>query len=158
MRRSPRFLSVDDVILMHVDTLGHEGGLAGIRDQGLLESAVMMPRQQFGGLPLHRALADQAGAYLFHLYRNDPFNDGNKRAAVLAALIFLDANGVGDLPEPEPLEMLTMRRAAGEIGKDAVASFFRNHLRRVRRGVQGGRASSPRASGRGRRRGGDRRG
>ena len=81
-----RFLSVEDVLLIQSDTLEHEGGLAGVRDFGLLESAVMMPRQQFGGVHLHRTLAEQAAAYLFHLCRNHPFNDGNKRAAVLAAL------------------------------------------------------------------------
>lgn len=129
MAGSTRFLSVEDVILIQADTLRNEGGLAGIRDTGLLESAVMMPRQQFGGAYLHRTLAEQAAAYLFHLCRNHPFNDGNKRAAVLAALVFLDANEAGPLPEPRPLEELTMRCAAGEIGKDEVTAFFRSHLK-----------------------------
>lgn len=129
MAAQPRFLSVEDVVLIQADTLGHEGGLAGIRDRGLLESAVMMPRQQFGGVLLHRTLAEQAAAYLFHLCRNHPFNDGNKRAAVLAALVFLDANGAETLPEPGPLEALAMRCAAGEIGKDDVTAFFRSQLK-----------------------------
>lgn len=124
-----RFLSVEDVLLIQSDTLKHEGGLAGVRDFGLLESAVMMPRQQFGGVHLHRTLAEQAAAYLFHLCRNHPFNDGNKRAAVLAALVFLDANEASALPPPQPLEQLTMRCAAGEIGKEEVTAFFRSHLR-----------------------------
>jgi death-on-curing protein len=129
MKASSRFLSVDDVILMQADTLAHEGGLAGIRDRGLLESAVMMPRQQFGGVLLHRTLAEQAAAYLFHICRNHPFNDGNKRAAVLAALVFLHANGVRALPTPALLEQLTMRCAAGDAGKDEVTAFFRKHVR-----------------------------
>ena len=129
MAAQTRFLSVEDVLLIQADTLKHEGGLAGVRDMGLLESAVMMPRQQFGGAYLHRTLAEQAAAYLFHLCRNHPFNDGNKRAAVLSALVFLDANGAGPLPAPEPLERLTMRCAAGEIGKPEVTAFFRQHMR-----------------------------
>ena len=149
MAAQTRFLSVEDVVLIQADTLGHEGGLAGIRDRGLLESAVMMARQQFGGVLLHRTLAEQAAAYLFHLCRNHPFNDGNKRAAVLAALVFLDANAVGPLPEPGPLEELTMRCAAGEIGKDEVMAFFRSQLKAV--------AASKRKKSPGRKRGEDRR-
>jgi death-on-curing protein len=149
MPAQTRFLSVEDVVLIQADTLGHEGGLAGIRDRGLLESAVMMARQQFGGVLLHRTLAEQAAAYLFHLCRNHPFNDGNKRAAVLAALVFLDANEVGPLPEPGPLEELTMRCAAGEIGKDEVTAFFRSQLKAV--------AASKRKKSPGRKRGEDRR-
>ena len=129
MARQRQFLSVDDVLVIHADTIRNEGGMAGIRDHGLLESAVMMPRQQFGGAYLHRTLADQAAAYLFHLCRNHPFNDGNKRVSVLSALVFLDANGVGRLPEPDPLETLTMRCAAGQIDKAEVTAFFRKYLR-----------------------------
>jgi len=129
MARPRKVLSVEDVLAIHADTIRHEGGVAGIRDHGLLESAVMMPRQQFGGAYLHRTLADQAAAYLFHLCRNHPFNDGSERVGVLSALVFLDANGVGQLPEPGPLETLTMQCAAGEIGKSEVAAFFGKRLR-----------------------------
>ena len=129
MAQPRKFLSVDDVLVIHADTIRHEGGMAGIRDHGLLESAVMMPRQQFCGAYLHRTLADQAAAYLFHLCCNHPFNDGNKRVSVLSSLVFLDANGIEQLPEPGPLETLTMQCAAGEIGKSEVAAFFRKHLR-----------------------------
>ena len=83
-----RFLSVDDVLAIHEDTMEHEGGLAGVRDPGLLESAVLMPQQQFGGQYLHAGLGAMAAAYLFHIAQNHPFNDGNKRAAAMAALVF----------------------------------------------------------------------
>lgn len=141
MPATPRFLSVDDVIAIHADTIAHEGGLAGIRDRGLLEAAVMMPRQQFEGAYLHRTRAEQAAAYLFHLCRNHPFHDGNKRVAALAALVFLDVNGVETLPAPEPLEAVVMRCAASEIGKSEVTTFFRSHLRApARKKSTGGRA------------------
>jgi len=133
-----RFLSVEDVLLIHDDTVRHEGGIAGVRDYGMLESAVMMPRQRFEGAYLHRTLADQAAAYLFHLCRNHPFMDGNKRTAAVAALVFLRANGAKVLPAPAPLEALTMGCAAGEIGKGEVRSFFR------RCGIAAGRSTSRR--------------
>lgn len=129
MAQPRKFLSVEDVLAVHADAIRHEGGMAGIRDHGLLESAVMMPRQQFGGGYLYRTLADQAAAYLFHLCCNHPFNDGNTRVSVLSSLVFLDVNGVQQLPEPGPLETLTMQCAAGEIGKSEVAAFFRKRLR-----------------------------
>jgi len=147
MANHPRFLSVDDVILIHADTLGKEGGLAGVRDRGLLDAAVMMPRQQFDGVYLHRTRAEQAAAYLFHICRNHPFHDGNKRAAVLAALVFLDANGATSLPAPGPLEHLVMRCAAGAIGKDEVTAFFRTHLRATVRRSSAGRVGPRRDRG-----------
>lgn len=89
----------------------------------------MIPRQQVGGAYMHRTLADQAAAYPFHLCCSHPFKDGKERVSVLSSLVFLDANGVEQLPDPGPLETLTMQCAAGEIGKSQVAAFFRKHLR-----------------------------
>ena len=122
------FLSVENVLQIHEDTIGIEGGLRGIRDLGLLESAVAMPRQQFGGQFLHDGLAAMAAAYLFHIASNHPFLDGNKRAAVLAALVFLDINGVDPLPDPEHLEAITLEVASGARSKDALTDWFRDAL------------------------------
>ena len=61
MSKPIKFLSVDDVLTIHADTIANEGGAAGLRDNGLLESAVLMPRQQFGGSYLHDDLAAMAG-------------------------------------------------------------------------------------------------
>lgn len=123
-----RFLSVDDVLTIHADTLAHEGGLAGLRDPGLLESAVMMAQQQFGGQYLHEDLAAMAAAYLFHIAQNHPFNDGNKRAAVMSALVFLDVNGVTNLPDPEVLEVTTLRVASSQMNKSGLTAWMRNGL------------------------------
>ena len=70
-----------------------------------------MPQQQFGGQYLHEGLAAMAAAYLFHIAQNHAFHDGNKRTAALAALVFLDVNGVEALPAPDALEEMTMRVA-----------------------------------------------
>lgn len=119
------FLSVDDVLLLHTDTIDVDGGLPGVRDHGLLDAAVAMPRQRFGRDYLHEDLAAMAAAYLFHLAQNHPFVDGNKRAAVMTALSFLVANGVTELPAPKGLEVSTLQVAAGELGKDALTQWMR---------------------------------
>ena len=123
-----QFLSVDDVLAIHENTIRHEGGLAGLRDPGLLESAVLMPQQQFGGEYLHPDVAAMAAAYLFHITQNHPFHDGNKRAGVLAALIFLTINGVGTLPEPGELEEMTLRVAASGCGKAELTEWLRRRV------------------------------
>jgi death-on-curing protein len=122
------FLSVDDVLAIHDDTIAHEGGLAGIRDPGLLESAVLMPQQQFGGEYLHAGLPAMAAAYLFHIAQNHAFHDGNKRTAALSALIFLEVNGVKLLPEPDALERTTMAVAASRCGKQELEQWMRRQL------------------------------
>ena len=120
-----RFLSVGDVLMIHEDTIRHEGGLAGVRDLHLLVSAVMMPQQQFGGSYLHDGVTGMAAAYLYHICQNHPFHDGNKRAAALAALVFLDANGQTCLPEPEDLERITLSVASSETGKEQLTAWMR---------------------------------
>lgn len=123
-----RFLSVDDVLAIHQDTIEHEGGHAGLRDPGLLQSAVMMPQQKFGGTYLHPTVAAMAAAYLFHIAQNHAFLDGNKRTAAMAALVFLDANGVKKLPEPKGLERTTLRVAAGKTTKEGLTEWMEQQV------------------------------
>ena len=89
----PLFLTVDEVKELHEDQLRLFGGSAGVRDQGALESAVSTPASTFDGHFLHEDLFHMAAAYAFHIAENQPFLDGNKRAALNAALVFLDING-----------------------------------------------------------------
>ena len=123
-----RFLSVDDVLAIHADTMAQEGGLGGVRDPGLLDSAVMMPQQRFGGQYLHQDIAAMAAAYLFHIAQNHPFHDGNKRAAVMSALVFLDVNGITNLPTPDELEATTLSVASGQIGKRQLTDWLRERM------------------------------
>ena len=123
------FLSVDDVLLIHADTIAVDGGSSGVRDHGLLDAAVAMPRQQFGGEFLHEDIAAMASAYLFHIAQNHPFIDGNKRAAVMSALVFLRLNNVKRLPAPEELEATTRRVAAGEMTKDELTKWMRGEIK-----------------------------
>ena len=88
----------------------------------------MMPQQQFGGEYLHPDLTSMASAYLFHIAQNHPFQDGNKRAAVLAALVFLSVNGVESLPAPDALEEMTMQVASSEVGKEELSECMRKEI------------------------------
>ena len=119
------FLSVEDVLVLHGDTMSHEGGLSAIRDHGLLDAAVAMPRQQFGREYLHPDLAAMAAAYLYHLAQNHPFHDGNKRVAVMAAYVFLDANGRDLDAAPRDLETVTKQVASGAMKKDDLIAWVR---------------------------------
>jgi death-on-curing protein len=122
------FLSVDDVLLLHVDTIDVDGGLQGVRDHGLLDAAVAMPRQQFGGAFLHEDFAAMAAAYLFHIAQNHPFVDGNKRVAVMSALAFLLANGVEFSLAPQQLEAMTLKVAGGELSKEKLTKWMHSQI------------------------------
>ncbi len=67
------FLTIEDVIYFHANTIAHEGGMAGLRNRGLLESAVMMPQAAVGGRYLHREIPAMAAAYLFHIFQAHAF-------------------------------------------------------------------------------------
>ncbi|MBN2193511.1 MAG: type II toxin-antitoxin system death-on-curing family toxin [Polyangiaceae bacterium] len=118
----PLFLDVEDILEIHATQLEIYGGGAGLRDRGLLESAVAQPQASFGGEYVHDDLFAMAAAYLFHIVSNHPFVDGNKRAGLLAAVVFLDVNGITIEEPSEPLHELTMGVAEGRLDKPAVAA------------------------------------
>lgn len=125
-RMIPEFLDVEDVLELHRQQLEEFGGLSGVRDWALLDSAVAQPRATFGGEFLHEDLAAMASAYLFHIVMNHPFLDGNKRAGLAAALAFLAINGAA-IERPSPaLDGATMGVATGAMDKRAVADLFRS--------------------------------
>jgi death-on-curing protein len=85
----PEFLEVEDVFELHAESIERYGGEGGVRERGLIESAVAMPRQSFGGEYLHGTLFEMAASYAFHLAENQGFVAGNKRAGLAAATAFL---------------------------------------------------------------------
>ncbi len=121
----PEFLHIDEVLQIHEDQLERYGGDSGLRDFGLLASAVETPRASFGGQFLHTDLIEMAAAYLFHLVQNHPFVDGNKRTGAAAALVFLDLNGVEMEIDDDALVDQVLAVARGEAGKAEVAEFLR---------------------------------
>jgi death-on-curing protein len=121
------FLSVAEVLRIHRRIIADFGGEDGLRDRGLLESAVAMPHAMFDGAFLHPDLATMAAAYHFHLCANHPFVDGNKRVAVAAAEIFLLANGATLDATDDELEQITLGVANAVLGKGDVITFFQAH-------------------------------
>lgn len=128
-----RFLTVDEVMLIHDDALTGHGGLAGIRDHGLLESAVMMPQASFGGEYLHPDIPAMAAAYTFHVCQAHAFHDGNKRCAVLSGLIFLDNNGYEVIACDDDIITLGLGVANGRLDKSDTTIWMRKFSRRARR-------------------------
>lgn len=125
--KEPRFLLLEEVLGIHAHQIEAYGGAFGVRDTGLLLSAVAAPKASFAGELLHGTLFEIAAAYLFHLARNHPFIDGNKRAALAAALVFLELNGVSiDAPDEELVEMV-LGVATGKQSKAAAAVFLERH-------------------------------
>lgn len=90
----PAFLTLAEVLDIHKDQIERYGGAHGIRDIGLVESALAMPQAGFGGEYLHGSIFEMAAAYAFHIAENQPFLDGNKRTGLAVALVFLDMNGI----------------------------------------------------------------
>ena len=128
----PLFLTLDEALLIHADQIRRYGGSHGVRDLGLLSSALAMPEASFGGLHLHTSLAEMAAAYLFHIAQNHPFLDGNKRAALAVALAFIWLNDQRLEARENALTELVMGVAAGRVGKAETAVFISARLRPVR--------------------------
>lgn len=124
---STYFLTLAEVLRLHDLQIQLFGGSSGIRDAGLLESAMGNVEATFGGEYLHQTLYEMGAAYLYGICRNHPFVDGNKRTAAAAALTFFDMNGVEIEATEDELYDLVIGVAEGRIDKDAVASFFEDH-------------------------------
>ncbi len=112
---------------LHQNLIETYGGSEGIRDVGLLDSAIAMPQATFGGEFLHRDLFEMSAAYLYHIVQNHPFIDGNKRTGA-AAIIFLSMNDMELIVEEEALVDLVLQVACGAVGKQGVAAFMRTHV------------------------------
>lgn len=123
------FLSLDDILESHQNQIETYGGGQGIRDIGLLESAIAQPEACFGGQFLHADVFEMAAAYLYHLVMNHPFIDGNKRVGLEAALIFLEVNDQRLNASDEELVDIVLKTTMGQVGKPEIAEFFRTHCR-----------------------------
>lgn len=123
------FHSREFVEAMHAEQLRLHGGAAGIRDEGMLESALARPLQkQAYGEP---DLCDLAAAYLFGIVKNHPFVDGNKRTGFAAADLFLYFNGLSIEAEQEDIVQFVLMVAASEIDEAGATAFLRDHAQPV---------------------------
>jgi death-on-curing protein len=132
VRRSA-FLTLDEVLALHADQIDRYGGRPGVRDLELLRSALATPQATYSGDYLHTNAFEMAAAYLFHVVRNHPFVDGNKRTGLIAALVFLGMNNFELRAESDALFDLVMGVAAGRITKAEVAVFLQERSRPRRR-------------------------
>jgi len=123
---SPAFLTLDEVLAIHAHVVERYGGRPGIRDIGLLESALAMPAATYAGQWLHPTLHEMAAAYCFHLVKNHPFLDGNKRVGLATALAFLALNGQRVVASDDALVELILGVVDGTTGKADIAVFFRS--------------------------------
>ncbi|MDD4817566.1 MAG: type II toxin-antitoxin system death-on-curing family toxin [Victivallaceae bacterium] len=127
MKSEPSFLTFSEVIEIHDYQIEHFGGASGLRDIELLKSAIGMPSATYGGNFLHPSIYEMAAAYLFHLVENHPFVDGNKRVGAMAALIFLDLNGIDFNASDEEFTAMVLRVASGKMLKAEITLFFKAH-------------------------------
>jgi death-on-curing protein len=123
----PLFLTVEDVLESHAEQIATYGGGQGVRDLALLESAIAQPQSTFEGQFLHADIFEMAAAYLFHLVKNHPFIDGNKRVGLETAIVFLEINGQSIDATDESLVDLVLQTVQGTVTKTEIADFFRQH-------------------------------
>ncbi|MBS2009557.1 MAG: type II toxin-antitoxin system death-on-curing family toxin [Cyanobacteria bacterium SZAS TMP-1] len=121
-----RFLSVSEIIAIHDSQLrNHGGGLPGLRDIGLLESAAAAPFATFGGAFLNPTLSAMAASYLVGIARNHAFLDGNKRTALAAVSVFLLINGFAlDSRREDELVEFVVGVASGLVSKEEATTFL----------------------------------
>ncbi|MEG4939385.1 type II toxin-antitoxin system death-on-curing family toxin [Microcoleus sp. F4-D5] len=121
---TPNFVSKSMVLSIHARQIERFGGTPGVRDEGLLESALAQPQATFGGQFLHPTISEKAAAYLYHIAMNHPFIDGNKRTAFAVTDTFLRLNGCGLNLTDDRAYDLVMRVARGTMTKEELTTEF----------------------------------
>jgi death-on-curing protein len=128
--KEPHWIDRRAMVLLHSESLAEHGGSAGAVDEGLLESALARPRQIFT-YEASPDLARLAAAYAGGFVRDHPFVDGNKRAAFLAAGLFLELNGFRLAVSQVDAARAVVALAAGEMKEEEFASWIRGHTKRI---------------------------
>ena len=118
------FVTVEEVIQIHDELVIEFGGLQGIRDMGLLISAIEMPKAMMFGEYLHDSIYDKAAAYLYHIIQNHAFYDGNKRTGSACCLIFLYQNGYENQYDMNKFEEMVCQIADGKVKKEEISKFL----------------------------------
>ena len=120
------FLTLAEVVDIHTDQIKRYGGSGGMRDINLLSSAVAMPEASFQGEFLHNDIFEMAAAYAYHISMNHPFVDGNKRAGLASALVFLEMNGISISDPKGRLYDAMMKVSTGKVDKKEFARVLRS--------------------------------
>lgn len=124
-----RFLNAVEVQEIQQYQIRNFGGDYGLRDKALLESAIGGIQLTFGGQYLYPDIYSQAAAYLYHICKNHPFVDGNKRAGAMTAVVFLELNGYHFNAPPDAFANLVIDVASGKIQKSEIAEFFKKYAK-----------------------------
>lgn len=126
---TPKFLNQALVLKIHSQQIDTFGGSHGIRDQGLVESALAQPKASFSGELLHSTIYAQAAAYLYHLIMNHPFVDGNKRTALAAMDTFIRLNGYSLILKNTEIYEIVLKVAKSEMSKEALTLKLRENIK-----------------------------
>jgi death-on-curing protein len=123
-----RYLSLEQVLEAHRQVVAQSGGSEGVRDIGIVESAVAQPAMSFGGQELYPSLEEKAAALGFSLINNHPFVDGNKRIGHAAMATFLRLNGFRISAPVDEAEQFILRIAASEASREELVEWLRAHV------------------------------
>lgn len=125
-----KVFTVRQVLILHEWEISHWGGSQGVRDMGMLESAVGRPFATFGGQDLYKNIYLKAGAFIQSLVKNHPFVDGNKRTAFVGAAVFLLVNDVSIKATQKEVVKLMLRVANENLSVDEIAAWLKQHTKR----------------------------
>lgn len=129
----PKFIPDELVFRIHADLIRRYGGRFGVRDRNLLASALAQPKMTAGRKFLHKTVFSKAAAYGFHVCKNHPFVDGNKRTAFVLMAMFLDLNGWNLDASEEKAYSAMMAVADGSMPKSQLAGWLKEHTSRSSR-------------------------
>lgn len=124
-----KFITLEQLLALHVIAIGVGGGSNGLRDLGRLEAAVAAQSQFVFGEELYPTLFDKAGALCRGIIADHPFTDGNKRTAMLSALTFIELNGYKFAAKPGELEDFAVKIATDKLSVGQVAAWFKTHAK-----------------------------
>jgi death-on-curing protein len=128
-----RFIPPEIVPIVHADQIKRYGGILGIRDTNLLDSALAQARMTVGGKFVHPSIYEKAAAYGYHLCKNHPFIDGNKRVAFIVMDIFLQKNGWEIKSSEEEAYSMMIELADGKMSKPLLAKWIKEHSVKLKR-------------------------
>lgn len=123
-----RVLSKRQILMLHSMLVAQSGGADGLRDEGLLESAINTPLQTFGGQELYPTVLEKAARLGYGLIHNHSFLDGNKRIGTHAMLVFLDINNITLSYEDDDLIAAILRVASGEMDDSQLLEWLKTHI------------------------------
>lgn len=123
-----KVLSKRQILMLHSMLVAQSGGMDGLRDEGLLESAINTPLQTFGGQELYPTVLEKATRLGYGLFHNRPFVDGNKRIGTHAMLVFLDINNITLSYEDDDLIAAILRVASGDMDDSDLLEWLKAHI------------------------------